>query len=1053
MRQKVIFCIALIALCALGLSVEAAEHTRPAEFLVGQTVVHTNPAGFGAEFSNYQRINNWTDNPGMEPLHINGYWELKGGGTDAMGDYAPCTTRQWDTVASGYLEGAHYRLYREDMVAGRIEKIREGTIPAGGYIAEGYMAVGSGSLAVKVYAPNGEATDDYLIENDETWYYAVKAHDTEGNWSDFSAAVAGVTPAGGITNGPRIKTQIVSDPTVDQEYLESNPLETLTALGGDLPLTWTVSSGALPAGMTLSTDGKLYGTCSNSTEITFVARVTDDSSESHDRTFTMFRPTPAGDDATPSAPSNVVVEANDGFVHLSWDLPSESDIDYYQVYRSRTHESNHMERIYLGVAGAAPQSNDLLFVEMEVLNAPPEDTRSLRVIQYNKEFAWEQKGTGTELEIVAHPGTLPAQFINENPGEGCLKLSNTNDVDFKIFCYRVGSTNSEWWSAGQLPTGQVYRMECWVYGEGISTNTLRFEFPNYTDQTVTGIVEGTWTKLSVDFEVTNWVTDTSGSIFGPTFIFEGPGTVYVDNAVAYNVNDPRGPCGYSENVDDLWTDYVGPTNLSQKGIMRVRYNREAFKNIMNPGVMTMRGWDPTRGAIRTDPQHIHDVFLEALASGPTPETRTIPWIIASLEWTEDDFVNLVEYLAGPAGTTYGDLRIAQRGGVTTPWTDEFRKILIEMGNEAWNPGYFFHFRGGISGESGTTCGRFSQYIWDHVWSNSASMTDSIKPVVGGWSASTSTNGYTANIRRACPRAKHVATSMYMGGWEVGSDAPVGGTVWSDDGVQQWSVYLDRSGTTTLGAKLALQETLSAEGHPFDFVVYESGPGYLMDGLNGLVLTPEEQAISDRYGRTLAAGIGMFDYFMYGVYRNIQEIAFFNFGQDGRTHWASHTAVHNGYRSHPSFLALTLYNHHISPASMLLTAPLSLPAFDLETEKDGEPIAYPDMGLASVYAFQEGDRYAVLLLNKKLDGVHNDLDFSDGTTPATVHLPFSSPDSITLYKIDGDPRETNVDQLNFQIETQAVDTIHFSQDFVVDEDTGGVSNGLPLGGIYLYVFEG
>jgi hypothetical protein len=226
----------------------------------------------------------------------------------------------------------------------------------------------------------------------------------------------------------------------------------------------------------------------------------------------------------------------------------------------------------------------------------------------------------------------------------------------------------------------------------------------------------------------------------------------------------------------------------------------------------------------------------------------------------------------------------------------------------------------------------------------------------------------------------------------------------------------------------------------------------MDGLNGVSLTDEEQAVTRRYGRTLAAGIGTLDYYMYGMYNNIRENSFFLFTQD-RSLWASHTHVHKDYRPHPSFLALTLYNNRISPSSMLFAAPLSLPAFDLEYEKDGQTVVKPDMGLASAYAFQDGTRYAVLLLNKKVDGTHNGYDFGDGSTPATVHLPFSNPSAVTLYKISGDPRETNVDQMNFQIVTQTINTAYFSREFAVNENTGGISNGLPAGAVFFYVFEG
>ena len=1032
--------LVLFAWCA-----GASETDRPSEFMAGAMIVQTNPVAYGAEFGQAQHINNWTDNPGMEPLEIREYWEPTGVGSDAQGDYVICNTRKYDSIDSGFLDGAHYRLYREDMTEGSISKIREGTIPVGGYIAAGYMNIGNG--AIKSYAPNTEATDDFWIKNDgQVWYYAVMARDVEGNWSDFSAAVSGVVPTNGIANGARIKTQMVSDPVVGSSYST-----TLTALGGTLPLTWSIASGALPSGISLSAAGVISGTTASSAEANFTVQVTDSASETHDRIFTMFRPDPAGDGLVPAAPANVVVEANDSFVHVRWDAPAETDINYYVVYRSRQPEAEHMERIYLGGTGPAPMAEDLLFVEMEVMNAPPEETRSIRIIQYQGETRWISTAAAMTQEFEAHPGTLPVQFQNENPGKGCLKLSDANDEKFGIFIYKVGGIPNNWWRVAQLLPGHTYRMECWVYGEGLSDYSLHFKFPHYTDQKVTGIVNGEWTKLSVDFEVTEWITN-SVSIFGPSFYFEGPGTVYLDNVLTYDINDPQGSCHYTKNVFDLWSDYVGPTNLSNKGVMRVRYNTQAFDHIMNPAVMSMRDWNLTHGAISADAMHIHDVFLEALASGTNAATRTIPWVIASLEWAEEDFVKLVEYLSGPAGTPYGDLRIEKRGGVTTPWTDEFRKIYIEMGNEPWNTGYFFGFRGGFSDQSGTTYGRWSNYVWDHVWDNSLYMSDVIKPVVGTWNSKRAAVGFTANAIRECPHSKHASMTMYLGGWEAGQEGQIGGTTWSDDGVQQWPVFLDRAGVGIVEGSVDLQEIMADEGRPFDWLIYEGGPSYMMNGLNGVSLTPEEQATSKKYGRTLAAGIGTLDYYMYGQYRGMKENAYFGFAPENGL-WASHNYIQDGHLPHPAFLATMLYNLHVSPASMLLTVPLSGPTFDLEYEKDGAMVVKPDMNLASGFAFRDGDRYLALFLNKKVDGEHNGYDFGDGSTPASIHLPFTNPGAITLYKISGDPRETNMDVENFQIVTQSISTATFAQQFAVNETTGGVSNGLPVGGIYLYEFTG
>jgi hypothetical protein len=47
----------------------------------------------------------------------------------------------------------------------------------------------------------------------------------------------------------------------------------------------------------------------------------------------------------------------------------------------------------------------------------------------------------------------------------------------------------------------------------------------------------------------------------------------------------------------------------------------------------------------------------------------------------DNFKNFVEYLAGPAGTTWGDVRISE--GYTVPFDQQLKGIIIELGNEVW----------------------------------------------------------------------------------------------------------------------------------------------------------------------------------------------------------------------------------------------------------------------------------------------------------------------------------------------------------------------------------
>jgi plastocyanin len=62
---------------------------------------------------------------------------------------------------------------------------------------------------------------------------------------------------------------------------------TLKAAGGDSPLTWTVSSGALPAGLKLSAAGRISGRPSASGTATFTVKVSDSSSPALSATRTL----------------------------------------------------------------------------------------------------------------------------------------------------------------------------------------------------------------------------------------------------------------------------------------------------------------------------------------------------------------------------------------------------------------------------------------------------------------------------------------------------------------------------------------------------------------------------------------------------------------------------------------------------------------------------------------------------------------------------------------------------------------------------------------------
>jgi len=60
-----------------------------------------------------------------------------------------------------------------------------------------------------------------------------------------------------------------------------------------------------------------------------------------------------------------------------------------------------------------------------------------------------------------------------------------------------------------------------------------------------------------------------------------------------------------------------------------------------------------------------------------------PWYVVPTAFSTDEMRDLIEYLAGPAGTPWADRRAAR--GRPAPWTDAFPKLHLELGNECWNP--------------------------------------------------------------------------------------------------------------------------------------------------------------------------------------------------------------------------------------------------------------------------------------------------------------------------------------------------------------------------------
>ncbi|WP_338873119.1 putative Ig domain-containing protein [Myxococcus stipitatus] len=123
-----------------------------------------------------------------------------------------------------------------------------------------------------------------------------------------------------VTALPAITTLTLPDATQGSAYNQA-----LTATGGMGARTWTLATGALPPGLTLSAQGTLSGTPTSTGPSSFSVRVTDVNGRNDSRTFSLDVSAPLTitnlpADGYATAPYNTTLTASGGRLPFTWSL-------------------------------------------------------------------------------------------------------------------------------------------------------------------------------------------------------------------------------------------------------------------------------------------------------------------------------------------------------------------------------------------------------------------------------------------------------------------------------------------------------------------------------------------------------------------------------------------------------------------------------------------------------------------------------------------------------------------------------------------------------------
>ncbi len=453
-----------------------------------------------------------------------------------------------------------------------------------------------------------------------------------------------------------------------------------------------------------------------------------------------------------------------------------------------------------------------------------------------------------------------------------------------------------------------------------------------------------------------------------------------------------------------------------------------------------------------------------LQTGLDAQSRMRPWlVIQHILHSEQDWLNFIEYLAAPydpkhdtpQSKPWAYKRVQQRG-ITTPWTDEFAEITVEMGNETWHNGLVdewlgFSMRGSVM-QGGKEYGLFTRYICETMrrspyW-QSEKLDQKIRISLGAnydgrVDKDNAVRGYGEEAMQANPYATILGHANYVGPkWETGDYSARN---YDDHGVQECLVGFLAGPEQSQMHMQEARDVLAKTGHAYDICAYEGGPG----GYSVWNISAEQKEVNERYGKSLAMAVGAMDTWMRSYQYGWTYQDFLGYGQG--FYWNSHTGMGNGFRPTPGWLTLALRNRYAS-GDLVRVTENRLPTYARRYTKNKKEMS-DTLPLIGAYAMRDGAKYSVFVVSRKLDGPHDGVDFGDGYSPVTLHLPFARAGKVTLHTLTGNPRQTNRDAMNIDIQSKELPaTVVNSGSLAVNEQSGGGKNGMPPGSIYLYVFE-
>ncbi len=632
--------------------------------------------------------------------------------------------------------------------------------------------------------------------------------------------------------------------------------------------------------------------------------------------------------------------------------------------------------------------------------------------------------------LVQHPGALPTEVLDG--GTTCLRIDSREAGTLAIRKYNHADLTQDWYQV--LDPARTYVVEVLARQEGLAEPTLRFHLTGPMGgefKPIDFAMTGTWQKFTAEFTVPRKL-DQSGSVGQMGLQWNAPGTVWLDN---FRV--------YPKDVGLVRHDAADRAALKASGMGAIR-THDTCKT---------QGYtlDNLLGHPLTGLSSGKDTYSRGNLSALLKEFREMgvsPWLQLEFTLQEEEWLGLVEYLAAPydpAKDTPKSKPWAWRRvqhGQAKPYIDEFPKLLLEFSNENWNPIMPFNLAwmempDAVTKKThgaGAIYGMFQEYTIQVLkrspyWTKT--MEQKTEFVLGGWAV----NDFGYQAAKRSPSSRHVLVATYNGGWDAGED-PSGDFL---PALAKTLNYPAQDGIpTAIRLRREADEHAAAGNRPFFIGSYEAGPGYNLDGLNGVRMTPQLVEGESRVMKSLVGGSSTLDCFLGFTYQGAQLQNFFTFSRN-RNYWTSHADHRNGGQAYPAWQSLTMWNNH-GAGEVLGVVTERMPV--RAAPAVGRRPAMDAMPEVAAYASRKGDRLSIFAISRRLDA----------PTPLTLRLPISAAKKVTLHTLTGDPQANNLDAENIRLASRELPATVATRDFTLDA-ARGAAQGLPPASVFCWVFEG